>query len=211
MQESVYTTHKEHDHLRLDLQLIGDLIADRSSVLDLGCGSGELLQKLIHEKKVQGHGVEISEKFIYDCIAKGVPVVHANLDEGLFDYPDHSFDYVILSRTLQVVRRPTFILKEMLRVGKICIVSLPNFGHWKIRGQLFFLGRMPKTGELPFEWYETPNIHLSTIKDFKAFCRKESIQLIRQINLGKERKVGGLANLIPNLFAELAIFVLQNK
>ncbi len=200
----------QHEHLRLDLELIAKLVADGSSVLDLGCGSGELLQKLIREKSAQGHGVEISEKSIYDCIDKGVPVIHANLDEGLSDYPDHSFDYVILSRTLQVVHRPHLILKEMLRVGRTCIVSFPNFGFWKVRAQLFFGGRMPVTQGLPYTWYDTPNIHLLTIKDFKFFCRQEGIRLLRQINLGLDRRANILANAMPNLFAESVIFVLQN-
>jgi len=139
-------SHAQHEHLRLDLELIANLVTENSSVLDLGCGSGDLLLKLMREKNVQGHGVEISEKSIYACIGKGVSIIHANLDEGLSDYPDHSFDYAILSRTLQVVHRPHLILKELIRVGRTCIVSFPNFGFWKVRGQLFFRGRMPVKG-----------------------------------------------------------------
>ena len=125
-------TPKEYSSPSPDHDFIVDLIAPNSSVLDLGCGTGELLQKLLHEKNVQGHGVEIYDKFVYECIGRGVPVIHADLDEGLDDYPDKSFDYVVLSRTLQAVRRPDLILNEMLRVGKTCIISFPNFGYWKI-------------------------------------------------------------------------------
>jgi methionine biosynthesis protein MetW len=198
-------------HNRLDLELILDLVAENSTVLDLGCGTGDLLFKLLKERNVQGHGVEIFDQYIYACVDKGVPVVHADLDEGLDDYPDKSFDYVILSRTLQVVHKPHQILKEMLRVGRIGIVSLPNFGFWKVRSQLFFKGKMPVTKILPYEWYDTPNIHLVTIKDFKIFCEKENIKIKKQIYLEMDRKGKRLANLFPNLFAELAIFVIQNN
>ena len=196
-------------HIRLDLQLIADLIEENSSVLDLGCGDGDLLEKLITEKYVKGHGVELYHEHIFKCIEKGVPVIHADLDEGLNDYPDKSFDYVILSRTIQVVRRPYEVLQDMLRVGKTGIVSIINFGYWKIRSQLFFKGRMPKTKVLPYEWYNTPNIHLSTIKDIHALCRKENISILKQINLVKEHSNRFGANLAPNLFADLAIFVLR--
>lgn len=198
-------------HIRLDLELISDLVAENSIVLDLGCGTGDLLFKLLKEKNVQGHGVEIFDQYIYACVDKGVPVVHADLDEGLDDYPDKSFDYVILSRTLQVVRKPHQILKEMLRVGKIGIVSLPNFGFWKVRFQLFFKGKMPVTKILPYQWYDTPNIHLATIKDFKIFCEQANIKFKKQIYIGMDRNGKRLANLFPNLFAELAIFVIQNN
>jgi methionine biosynthesis protein MetW len=198
-------------HIRLDLELISELVAENSTVLDLGCGTGDLLFKLLKEKNVQGHGVEIFDQYIYACVDKGVPVVHADLDEGLDDYPDKSFDHVILSRTLQVVRKPHQILKEMLRVGKIGIVSLPNFGFWKVRSQLFFKGKMPVTKILPYEWFDTPNIHLGTIKDFKIFCEKENIKIKKQIYIGMDQNGKRLAGLFPNLFAELAIFVIQNN
>lgn len=198
-------------HIRLDLELISDLVAENSTVLDLGCGAGDLLYKLLKEKNVQGHGVEIFHQYIYASVDKGVPVVHADLDEGLDDYPDKSFDYVILSRTLQVVRKPHQILKEMLRVGKIGIVSLPNFGFWRVRSQLFFKGKMPVTKILPYQWYDTPNIHLVTIKDFKIFCEKQNIKIKKQIYLGMDREGNWLANFFPNLFVESAIFVIQNN
>ncbi len=202
------TPHEYHSPSP-DHDFIVDLIAPNSSVLDLGCGTGELLQKLLHEKNVQGHGVEIYDQFVYECIEKGVPVIHADLDEDLDDYPDKSFDYVLLSRTLQVVRRPDLILSEMLRIGKVCIISLPNFGYWKIRLQLLLYGRMPVSKTLPYEWYETPNIHLATVRDFKALCQVKKITIKKQVHLHLFRKGGPLVKLFPNLFSELAIFVVQ--
>jgi methionine biosynthesis protein MetW len=201
---------KRKNPARFDLDLISKLIAPDTTVLDLGCGSGDLLHKLMKEKRVRGHGVEFDHQLFYACVEKGVPVISANLDEGLSDYPDKSFDYVILSKTIQVVRKPHLILKEMLRVGVTGIVSVPNFGYWKVRLQLLALGKMPKTASLPYEWYDTPNIHLTTIKDFKDFCKKKNIRIKGQYNLISEHRCGFCANALPNLFAEMAIFVLQN-
>lgn len=203
-----YRTLKQ---IRLDLRLIANLIEDNSRVLDLGCGTGDLLLKLVNEKNIQGHGLEIDENNILSCVEKGVPVIQADMDAGLGDYPDNSFDYVILSQTLQAVKKPHIILKEMLRVGQTGIVSLLNFGYWKVRSQLFWRGIMPRTKTLPYEWYNTPNIHLTTIKDFKNLCDKQNISVKRQINLSQSRKGGILVNLFPNLFANLAIFIIQKK
>ncbi len=195
--------------IRPDLELIADIVPANSTVLDLGCGTGELLYKLLHEKNVQAHGVEIFERYIYSCIEKGVPVIHADLDEGLDDYPDKSFDYVILSKTIQVVKKPNLILNEMLRVGKTCIISLPNFGYWIVRAQLFFKGIMPVSKILPYEWYDTPNIHLVSLKDFNRFCREQKISIINQVHLKNNCTEKFLPNLIPNLFSELSIYVLR--
>ena len=196
---------------RHDLELIADLIKEESSVLDLGCGEGDLLFKLVTEKGVKGHGVELYHENLYKCVEKGVPVIHADLDEGLSDYPDNSFDYVVLSRTIQVVRRPNKVLTEMLRVGKTGIVSVLNFGFWKVRFDLLFSGRMPRTKALPFEWYNTPNIHLSTIRDMQDFCFKNDITIKQQINLLREKRKHPLADLYPNLFADLAIFIIEKN
>jgi methionine biosynthesis protein MetW len=193
---------------RIDLQIIADLIPPQCRVLDLGCGDGDLLDQLIHKKKVDGHGVELHHDHIYECVAKGVPVIHANLDEGLNDYPDHSFDYVVLSRTLQEVHKPLIILKEMVRVGRIGILSFPNFGYWRTRCQLFFKGRMPVTRTLPHQWYDTPNIHLPTVDDFQLLCKQQGITIVRQINISGAATRPFIA-WWSNWFAELVIFVVK--
>ncbi|MBD3386617.1 methionine biosynthesis protein MetW [candidate division KSB1 bacterium] len=204
-------TNQEKNTLRTDQQRIIDLIRPHSRVLDLGCGNGELLCKLMHKKAVQGHGIEIDVDSIIECIEKGVPVIQMNLDEGLGDYSDHSFDYVILSHTLQVVKKPHLILREILRVGRTGIVSVPNFGYWKVRLQLLFKGKMPVTKTLPFDWYDTPNIHLLTIKDFKLFCKRENIDIMDQVNLGVNRGKMRIGNVFPNSFAESVVFTLGKK
>ena len=194
---------------RLDLSLIKESIEPGARVLDLGCGSGELLYDLFTEKQVQGHGVEIQVELITACVEKGVPVIHADLDEGLGDYPDQSFDYVVLSHTLQTVHHPHFILKEMLRVGRTGFVSVPNFGYWRVRSQLFFKGYMPKTKTLPFEWFNTPNIHLLTIRDFLRFCQKENIAILDRYYFARNRRIGLPRSWLANFFAETVVFVIQ--
>lgn len=201
----------KHHFTRPDLNIIFDLIPPQSAVLDLGCGEGSLLHKLITEKQVQGHGVELSDESVFECVAKGVPVVHSDLNEGLDDYPDAAFDFVVLSQTLQQVARPDRILPEMLRVGRTGIISFINFGYWQVRGSLFFTGKMPKSKALPFEWYDTPNIHLSTISDFRRLCSSKSIQIIRQINIVHHKQGRLLPNILPNLFTELAVFVIKSR
>jgi methionine biosynthesis protein MetW len=190
---------------RVDLQRIAGLIHDGASVLDLGCGDGELLELLFVQKHAQGTGVEISEQGVYSCIARGLPVVHGDIDEGLADYADDSFDYVILSQTLQAVHNPKLVLREMLRVGRQGIVSFPNFGHWRVRWALLHTGRMPKAKHLPFEWYDTPNIHLSTVRDFEDLCRHESIRIVKAIYLSN----GHETRFLPNLRADLAVFLVE--
>ncbi len=157
---------------------------------------------------MDGVGIELYNEHIYECISKGVPVIHGNLDEGLYDYPDHSFDYVILSRTLQEVHKPLITLREMVRIGRTGILSFPNFGYWPSRCQLFFLGRMPVTKALPNPWYDTPNIHLATIKDFLQLCRQEKITVLDRIHI-RGRKRSRVAGLCSNLLTEVAIFVIR--
>lgn len=190
---------------RVDLHLICQLVEERSTVLDLGCGDGELMELLMQEKQARARGVEISEEGIYHCISRGLSVHHGNLDEGLEDYPDGSFDYVILSQTLQAVHKPRLVLQEMLRVGRLGIVTFPNFAHWQVRLQLALRGRMPKTGDLPYEWYDTPNIHLTTIADFLSLCRSDGITVVKTIYLSGRGRV----SLLPNLLAETGIFLVK--
>lgn len=192
---------------RIDLRLICELVERGSSVLDLGCGDGELMELLIRERGVMARGVEISEEGVYRCIARGLSVHHGDLDEGLEDYPDEAFDYVILSQTLQAVRKPKLVLEEMLRVGHLGIVTFPNFAYWRSRLDLGLRGRMPVTNDLPYEWYDTPNIHLTTIKDFLRLCHDGHISVEQVIYLSGDRRV----TLLPNLLARTALFAVKKQ
>jgi methionine biosynthesis protein MetW len=151
---------------RLDLALIAEMVTPGARVLDVGCGDGVLLQLLAEKRQVDGRGVELSQRGVNECVAKGLSVIQGDADTDLADYPDDGFDYVILSQTLQATRRPREALRNMLRIGRRAIVSFPNFGYWRVRTQLAFRGRMPVTGNLSYSWHDTPNIHLCTIRDF---------------------------------------------
>jgi methionine biosynthesis protein MetW len=166
-----------------DYSLITGLIEEGSKVLDLGCGDGELLRALIDQKRVRGRGVDINEENIITCINKGLSVFQLNVDEGLVDYQDNSFDYVILNQTIQEVAKPQKVITEMLRVGRKVVVSFPNFGNLRLLLRMLFVGKMPKNDLLPFEWYDTPNIHFLTVKDFRDFCKKHGITIIKEIHL----------------------------
>jgi len=182
---------------RLDYNIILRLVRPGSRVLDLGCGKGELLALLVRERSVVGQGVEISPDNISSCMGQGVAAIQGDVDEGLADYPDLSFDYVVLNQTLQVVKSPDRVLEEMVRVGKTGIVGFPNFGHWRVRLDLLLRGRMPMTRHLPDPWYSTPNIHLLTIKDFEELCERRGIEIVERVFLAEsgEIKLPVLANL----------------
>jgi methionine biosynthesis protein MetW len=192
-------------------KVILTLVELGSRVLDLGCGEGDLLLALKVLKGVRAEGIELSDACIQACVARGlVSVQHGDLDEGLADYPDRSVDYVISTNTIQVLHKPMVLIREMARVGKRCIVSFPNFAHWRVRLQLLLRGRMPKTLKLPYEWYETLNIHLTTLHDFRDFCGKAGLKVLREIPLrttatGQHTQV----TFLPNLRADGAIFVLE--
>ena len=191
--------------VRWDHLFIVDVVPRGARVLDLGCGKGVLLKMLIDAKGVRGTGIEIVEDKVYDAVAKGVTVYHGDFDEGLSYYPDNSFDYVILSQTLQEARQTVAVLTDALRVGHFVVASFPNFGHWKARLQLLLKGRAPVTGSLPYQWYNTPNIHSLTIKDFRAFARDQGIKIVRHFYVGPKRPL----RFWPNLRAAYGVFVLE--
>ncbi len=191
---------------RPDLSIIAEWIAPRTRVLDLGCGDGELLQHLARRKQVSGYGIEIDDEHIPECIRAGVNVIQMDLDAGLSEFDDDSFDYVVLSLTLQAMRYPRRLLEEMLRVGRQGIVTFPNFGHWSARVQLALRGRMPVTRALPSTWYDTPNIHLCTLKDFESLCREMGIHVLEKRAVDHRHKSGLGLRLLPNLLGEIALY-----
>ena len=189
---------------RPDFSVIGEIIEPGSRVLDLGCGEGELLAWLVENKRVMARGVEISAAQVRKAIGRGVSAYQGDIDEGLADYPDQAFDYVILSQTLQETRAPLQVLKEMLRVGRRAIVSFPNFGHWEVRCAMLFTGQAPKTKLFPYDWYNSPNIHFLSINDFEELCRASGFPIEKRYFLSGARRV----TVMPNLLAQTAVFLL---
>jgi methionine biosynthesis protein MetW len=188
---------------RRDYAIIGDIVEPGTKVLDLGCGGGELLQWLAENKGVEARGVEISGEKVRRAIARGVSAYQGDIDDGLSDYPERAFDYVILSQTLQETRHPRKVLAEMLRVGRRAIVAFPNFGHWRMRLSMLASGRAPRTKLFPYQWYESPNIHFLTVHDFEDLAALEGLTVERRYFLAGRRKV----TVLPNLLAEVAVFL----
>lgn len=196
--------------LRIDLQIISDWIPDGARVLDLGCGNGSLLKHL-QQRGVTGYGLEIDNSKFSDCIKAGVNVIQADLDQGLPQFSDKSFDYVILSQTLQAIKRPDFLLQEIARVGKQGIIGFPNFGHWQCRTQLAFGGHMPVSRTLPSSWFDTPNIHLCTVNDFEKLCRNNNMSVLSRSIVNHAHKDTLGTRLLPNLFGQIALYQIQQQ
>jgi methionine biosynthesis protein MetW len=197
--------------MRFDLQIIASLIERKSRVLDLGCGKGDLLEFLKKKKQVEGSGIEIDEKKVIAGIERGLPILRGDINGETQDYADDTFDYVILSLTLQQVYNPENVIKEMLRIGKKGIVSFPCFNHISIKLQLLFTSKAPITDELPYEWYNTPNIRVVTLKDFRIFCSKHKINILKELAISSHHKAtaGKVVSFFSNWRARYGIFLLS--
>jgi methionine biosynthesis protein MetW len=192
---------------KTEYQVILEWIKPSSAVLDLGCGNGELISLLTHERHIHAQGIELDEKAINECVTRGLSVFQQDIDTGLSEYEDKTFDYVILSQTLQQVKKPDFVLQEALRVGKNAIVSFPNFGHYPARFQIFFKGKVPVTPSLPHEWYDTPNLHFLSISDFIEYCNQRKITIEQSAFIRKNKRL----QFFSNFFAETGIFLISKK
>jgi methionine biosynthesis protein MetW len=190
---------------RLDNKIIYDIIELNSRVLDLGCGDGSLMHLLSSGKNARVQGIEVSDEKIYQCVARGVSVFHGDIDTGLSEYPDKSFDYIILNQSMQEVMKVDFVLNETLRVGHTVIVGFSNFAYYKARLDLFFKGKVPVTESLPNTWYTTPNLHFLSIRDFEDYCEYKKVRILGRYYIGEKN----LVHFLPNVFALNAIFVIS--
>ena len=197
--------------MKKEFKVIAELLPKNVRVLDVGCGDGSLMDLLIKEKNIEARGLEIKEEHVKKCIYKGLSVIEGNAETELHQFPDQSFDYVVLSQTLQAFYNPEKVLKELLRVGKSAIVSIPNFGYWKVRTSLLIFGKMPMTKTLPYNWHNTPNLHMCTIKDMFNFCNEKNIKIdkILGINEDKTSQIKRSNLGIKNLFSKIGIFLLS--
>jgi methionine biosynthesis protein MetW len=198
--------------MKQEFKIISDLIEKNTRVLDVGCGDGILMEYLKYNKEIDIRGIEISKDNVQKCLSKGLTVIEGDAEKDLLQFPDSSFDFVILSQTLQAFLNPEIVIKELLRVGKKAIVTIPNFGFWKVRLHLLIKGTMPITKNLPDEWYNTPNLHMCTIKDFYNFCENRNIKLDKSLALHNERisSINKLNLNTKNLSAELGIFLIES-
>jgi len=198
--------------MKQEFKIISDLIEKNTRVLDVGCGDGILMEYLKYNKEIDIRGIEISKDNVQKCLSKGLTVIEGDAEKDLLQFPDSSFDFVILSQTLQAFLNPEIVIKELLRVGKKAIVTIPNFGFWKVRLHLLIKGTMPITKNLPDEWYNTPNLHMCTIKDFYNFCENRKIKLDKSLALHNEKifSINKFNLNVKNLSAELGIFLIEN-
>lgn len=197
--------------MKQEFKIISNLINKNTRVLDVGCGDGTLMEYLKNSRKIDIRGIEISKNNVQKCLSKGLTVIEGDAEKDLLQFPDGSFDFVILSQTLQAFLTPEIVIKELLRVGKKAVVTIPNFGFWKVRLHLLLKGTMPITKNLPDEWYNTPNLHMCTLKDFYNFCENRNIKLDQSIAL-KNEKISTINKLnlnIKNLSAELGVFLIE--
>jgi methionine biosynthesis protein MetW len=198
---------------RVDLRVVADLVAPGSRVLDVGCGDGGLLELLQRTRGVDGRGIELSQKGVNEAVARGLSVVQGDADTDLVYYPDNAFDYVILSQTLQATQHPKRVLQHLLRIGQRAIVSFPNFGHWRLRSQILLRGRMPVTEDLPYSWYDTPNIHFCTIRDFVDLTKQPDVNAVMEKAVALNASGQKMSISAPwwfwNLFGEQGVFVLR--
>lgn len=193
--------------LKPDYKFILDIVKQKASVLDLGCGDGELLLLLAKHKKIRGYGIDVDEQAIYNCMVKGLNVLHGDIEGSLSEYKDNSFDYVILNQSLQQIKHFETVFDEALRVGKKSIIGLPNFAYCSCRFQLFFSGKAPVTASLPYSWHNSPNVHFLSMKDFIEFCRERKTVIEKELYFGKNMRI----YLFPNFFASTGIFLVSKR
>ena len=196
--------------MKKEFKVIADLLPNNTRVLDVGCGDGSLMNLLVKEKNIEVRGLELEKNNVQACIYKGLPVIQGNAETELYQFPNQSFDYVVLSQTLQAFYNPDKVLKELLRIGKSVIVSIPNFGYWKVRTSLLFFGKMPMTKTLPYSWHNTPNLHMCSIKDLFNYCDEQNIMIQNVIGLNENKtSLINKNNLeIKNFFSKLGIFLI---
>jgi methionine biosynthesis protein MetW len=197
--------------MKNEFKIIANLLPPQSRVLDVGCGDGTLIKELINKKNIDARGIELGEENVKQCISKGLSVIEGNAETELNQFPDKAFDFVILSQTLQAFYQPENVLEQLLRIGHKVIISIPNFGYWQVRAKLLFFGKMPVTNSLPYSWYDTPNLHMCSIKDFYEFCEKKKIKIDKVIGINGE-KISSIYRInleMKNLLSEVGIFLIS--
>lgn len=204
------TVITQGNDIRYDLKVIASWVPEGSSVLGLGCGGGELLYHLQKKKKARCTGIDIDEGCVAACIERGLTVLQGDINEEILDYPDNAFDVVIMAQTLQQIYEPAPLIRSMLRVGKKCVVSFPNFSHWKVRAMLLFTGHAPVTPQLPYQWHNTPNIRVITLKDFRRYARQVGFQILEEIAINTDKKgnTGQVIRFLPDLLASYGLFLI---